>query len=222
MAPDPKATPQPTLRRLPQYHRFLKRLLHEGQHFVSCTHIAHEFDLDPTQVRKDLACTGIVGKPRVGYEVETLIATMEHHLGWDNVTEAFLVGVGHLGTALLGYDGFAQYGVNLIAAFDVDPAKIGTRVAGKQVLALSKLPDLAQRMHVHIGIITTPAAAAQEVADLMVQGGIKGLWNFAPVHLKVPRGVVVENQQLAAGLAILGARVAESVRLAQRTEEVSA
>ncbi|MEN6644977.1 MAG: redox-sensing transcriptional repressor Rex [Armatimonadia bacterium] len=207
-----KAAPEPTLRRLPSYYRFLTELAHEGRALVSCTHIAHEFGLDPTQVRKDLAVTGITGKPKVGYEVPSLIEAIKQFLGWDNVTEAFLVGAGSLGTALLGYEGFKEHGLNIIAAFDVDEGKVGQKLHGKQVLPLSKLSNLAQRMHIHLGIITTPAAAAQQVADLMVDGGIKAIWNFAPASLKVPSSVIVENQQLASSLAVLSSKLADAVR----------
>lgn len=208
----PGAAPEPTLRRLPAYYRFLKQLQREGRGMVSCTHIAHEFDLDPTQVRKDLACTGIVGKPKVGYEVTVLLAAVESFLGWDNMTEAFLAGVGSLGTALLGYEGFAEHGLKIIAAFDVDPQKVGSQVHGHRVLPLAKLENLARRMHVHIGIITTPAEAAQAVADQMVAGGIKAIWNFAPAPVRVPPGVVIEHQQLASSLAVLSSKLAGVLR----------
>lgn len=207
-----KCAPEPTLRRLPSYHRFLKHLQKEGRGLVSCTHIAHDLDLDPTQVRKDLAYTGIVGKPKVGYEVPVLIAALESFLGWDNTTEAFLAGAGSLGTALLGYRGFREHGLDIIAAFDLDPAKIGESIHGKRVMPMQKLGDLARRMHVHLGIITTPAEGAQDAADLMAAGGIKAIWNFAPVSLKLPPGVIVENVQLSSSLAVLSSKLAEALR----------
>lgn len=210
--PVTKAAPEPSLRRLPSYYRFLKHLAAQGRGLVSCTHIAHELDLDPTQVRKDLAVTGVVGKPKVGYEVPVLMRAIESFLGWDNVTEAFLVGAGSLGTALLGYEGFREHGLNIIAAFDVEEAKIGQKIHGKQVLPLSKLSNLAARMHIHLGIITTPAEAAQDVADMMVAGGIRAIWNFAPANVRVPPGVIVENQQLASSLAVLSSKLAEALR----------
>lgn len=213
----PRVAPEPTLRRLPSYYRFLKYLQYEGRGLVSCTHIAHDQGLDPTQVRKDLAVTGIVGKPKVGYEVPVLIAAIESFLGWDNAQEAFLVGAGSLGTALLGYSGFKEYGLNIIAAFDVDPGKVGQKLHGKVVMPLEKLSNLATRMHIHMGIITTPAEAAQAVADQMVAGGIRAIWNFAPVCLKVPPSVIVENVQLSSSLAVLSNKLREMLR----KEEVS-
>lgn len=207
-----RVAPEPTLRRLPSYHRFLKHLQHEGRGLVSCTHIAHDLSLDPTQVRKDLAVTGIVGKPKVGYEVPVLIAAIESFLGWDNAQEAFLVGAGSLGTALLGYEGFKGHGLNIIAAFDVAEGKVGQKLHGKAIMPLHKLPNLAARMHVHLGIITTPAEGAQQAADLMIEGGIRAIWNFAPVSLKVPAGVIVENVQLSSSLAVLSNKLREVLR----------
>lgn len=208
-ADQPKVAPEPSLRRLPAYHRFLRQIQSEGRGLVSCTHIAHDLGLDPTQVRKDLAVTGIVGKPKVGYEVPVLLAAIEQFLGWDNTTEAFLVGAGSLGTALLGYQGFREHGLNIIAAFDTDESKVGEKIHGKAIMPLHKLANLAQRMHIHLGVITTPAEGAQEAAELMVEGGIRAIWNFAPVSLKLPPGTIVENVQLSSSLAVLSCKLAE-------------
>jgi len=194
--------PVPTLRRLPAYHHYLLQLRANGRVAVSCTHIAEDLKLYPTQVRKDLAITGIVGRPKVGYEVEELIESIESFLGWNDSHSAFLVGVGGLGSALIGYPGFDRYGFDIVAGFDVDPKKVGTTLHGKRILDLAKLTGLANRMHVHLGIIAVPDTAAQMVADIMVKGGIKAIWNFAPVGLKVPDGVVVQNEDLASSLAV--------------------
>ena len=195
-------TPVPTLRRLPAYHHYLIQLRQAGRPVVSCTHIAEDLKLYPTQVRKDLAATGIVGRPKVGYDVGELIAAIETFLGWNDTRSAFLVGVGGLGSALIGYPGFAQQGFDIVAGFDVDPKKVGSSLHGKRVLPIDKLPGLARRMHVYLGIIAVPASAAQATADVMVDGGIKAIWNFAPVGLKVPEGVVVHNEDLASSLAV--------------------
>jgi len=194
--------PVPTLRRLPMYHRYLLALRDEERPFVSCTLISEALSLYPTQVRKDLAVTGIVGKPKVGYSVEELIDAIETFLSWNDHHSAFLVGVGGLGSALIGYPGFERYGFDIVAGFDIDAKKVGTIIHGKRVLDVDKLPGLAARMHVHLGIIAVPAGAAQVIADVMVRGGIRAIWNFAPVGLKVPEGVVVHNEDLAASLAV--------------------
>ena len=188
--------PVPTLRRLPTYHHYLLRLREQGRPFVSCTLIAEDLKLYPTQVRKDLAVTGIVGKPKVGYSVDELLESIESFLSWNDHHSAFLVGVGGLGSALIGYPGFERYG------FDIDAKKVGTAIHGKRILDIDKLPGLAARMHVHLGIIAVPASAAQVIADVMVRGGIRAIWNFAPIGLKVPEGVVVHNEDLAASLAV--------------------
>lgn len=177
---------------------------------MSCTVLAEFLRRDATQVRKDLSYTGIAGKPKVGYQLDGLIQAIERFLGWDNVSEAFLVGVGNLGRALLGYDGFSSKGLSIVAAFDVDERKVGTEIHGRHVLALDRLPGLAQRLHVSLGIITTPGEGAQGVADAMVSGGIRAIWNFAPVLLSVPEHVVVENEQLSASLAVISQRLAKA------------
>jgi redox-sensing transcriptional repressor len=169
---------------------------------VSCTHIAEDLKLYPTQVRKDLAVTGIVGRPKIGYAVDELLESIETFLSWNDHHCAFLVGLGGLGSALIGYPGFERYGFDIVAGFDVDPTKVGTTLHGKRILDIDKLPGLAARMHVHIGIIAVPASAAQGIADLMIRGGIRAIWNFAPIGLQVPDGLVVHNEDLAASLAV--------------------
>jgi redox-sensing transcriptional repressor len=203
------SVPEPTLRRIPQYHHYLRGILANGQTGVSCTHIGAELRLDPTQVRKDLAYTGIVGRPKTGYDVNELITAIEEFLGWNNLTDAFLVGVGSLGTALVGYAGFKNYGLNIIAAFDTNPAKQCESFFGIPVFPVTKLPNLAKRMKIQIGIITVPAEGAQEAANQLIKGGICGIWNFAPVNLQVPPDVIVQNENLASGLAILSKKMAQ-------------
>lgn len=206
-----RGAPLPTVRRLPTYLRLMRQLRAAGREYVSSIQIAEELKLEAIQVRKDLAVTGIEGKTKVGFPVPALIEAIESFLGWDNTTDAFLVGAGSLGTALMGYEGFAHHGLNIVAAFDVDRAKIGRRVHGKEVLPLHKLPDLAARMHIHMGIIATPAGAAQAVAALMAAAGIRAIWNFAPVRLEVPAPIVVQNEDLSSGLAVLSVQLAEAL-----------
>lgn len=206
-----RAVPEPTLRRLPLYHRYLKQQQDLGREFISCTHIGSELGLDPTQVRKDIEITGAAGRPKVGYALGELVTAIEHFLGWDNVNEAFLVGAGSLGAALLGYAKFQHCGLDVVAAFDTNPAKVGTTIHGKHVLPVEKLPNLAERMHIHIGIITVPAPAAQEVADLMIKGGIRAIWNFAPLRLKLPADIIVHNEDLYCSLAALSQKLAKAL-----------
>jgi redox-sensing transcriptional repressor len=212
-AGDPvKSVPLPTVRRLPTYLRLLYGLKARGREVVSCTYIAEDLGLVSVQVRKDLAMTGIVGRPKVGYYVAELIEAIERFLGWKNACDAFVIGAGGLGSALLGYDGFKEYHLNVLAGFDVNPAKIGTPIHGKEIFAMEKLSDLVGRMHVMIGILTVPAAAAQEAADALVRAGMRAIWNYTPVTLQVPDTVIVEDVKLAASLAVLSSRLAELLR----------
>jgi redox-sensing transcriptional repressor len=205
--------PQPSLNRLPQYHHYLNELKTKGISRVSCSAIGRDLNLVPVQVRKDLQYTGIVGKPKTGYDVVELVQAIESFLGWNNVNEAFLVGAGNLGTALLGHERFSNFGLRIVAAFDTDPEKIGQWVRGKMVLPLDKLADLAQRMSIHLGIITAPAEYAQAIAEEMVKGGIQAIWNFAPVRLKVPPQVIVLNEDLYSSLASLSWKLAQRFHL---------
>jgi redox-sensing transcriptional repressor len=163
---------------------------------------------DPTQVRKDIQYTDIVGKPKTGYDINQLIKAIESFLNWENFDDAFLVGAGVLGQAILSYKAFKNYGLNFVAAFDISEDKIGQKFFDIEVLPLNKLQNLAKRMHVHVGVITTPAQAAQEVADIMISSGIIAIWNFAPVSLKVPDDIVVENIQFSQSLAVLSRKLA--------------
>jgi redox-sensing transcriptional repressor len=207
-----KTAPLPSVRRLPTYLRLLHELKSRGRDVVSCTHIAADLGLVSVQVRKDLAITGIVGKPKVGYQIPELIAAIEEFLGWNNTRDAFLVGVGCLGTAILGYEGFSEFNLNVLAGFDNDPKKLHKTVHSKEVLPMEKFPNLVKRMRVLIGILTVPAAAAQEVADFMVRAGIRAIWNYTPVALRVPDAVVVEDVRLGSSLAALSSRLAEVLR----------
>lgn len=203
-----KPFPHPSIRRLPAYLRMLRQLRAEGAGKVSCTRIARELDLDSTQVRKDLALTGITGRPRIGYELTPLVEAIESFLGWDTNSDAYLVGSGSLGRALIGYENFRQCGLNIVAAFDISEDKIGCEVHGRPVHALFDMPELAERQQVRVGVLTVPGAAAQEAADVMVRSGLTGIWNFAPVKLDVPAHVAVENVELVSSLAVLSVNMA--------------
>jgi redox-sensing transcriptional repressor len=210
--------PQPSLRRLPQYHHYLSELKVKGINRVSCSVIGRDLNLVPVQVRKDLQYTGIIGKPKTGYVVTELIHAIETFLGWNNVNEAFLVGAGNLGTALLGHERFSNFGLRIVAAFDTDPAKVGQWIHQKAVLPLDKLADLAQRMSIHLGIITAPAEFAQGIADEMVKGGIQAIWNFAPIRLKVPSHIIVHQEDLYSSLASLSWKLARRYQVPVQPE----
>ena len=199
-----------TIGRLPAYHRYLKEKLAEGEKTISSTSIAEDLHLNAVQVRKDLSVISTVaGKPKLGFEIAELIEDINRILGYDNVTDAVLVGAGGLGSALAGYDGFKNYGLNIVAVFDSDPEIIDSTVNGIKVLDAAQIQHLVRRLNVLIGIITVPKSAAQKVADELIEGGVRAIWNFAPVHLNVPENIAVKNEDMAASLAILSKRLAE-------------
>jgi len=207
MPTERKTAGVPTIKRLPLYLRLLRRMKAEGEEYASGTVVARELGLDPIVVRKDLAITGAVGRPRLGFPMDEIISAIEDFLGWSNTSDAFLVGVGNLGRALLGYTGFEQHGMRIVAAFDTDPAIIGTKVHGKTVLDVKKLPAMAKEMHVQIGVLTVTASVAQQVANAMVEGGIRAIWNFTPTTLDVPDNVILQREELASSLAVLSHRL---------------
>lgn len=205
-----KFTPQPTMRRIPHYLHLLKRLKESGSERVSSTIIANELSLDPTQVRKDLEYTGVKGKPKTGFIVTELIDAIHNFLNWNSQQSAFLVGAGHLGLAMLGYKRFKDYGLNFIAAFDNDEEKIGKEFFNTRVYSVDEIPALAKKMDVKIGVITVPASAAQNAAELLVEGGVQAIWNFAPTSVRVPKDVIVENAQFTESLAALSRKLIEA------------
>ena len=193
-----------TLRRLPSYLRYLYQLDKHAVPTVSSTTIANGLGLNPVQVRKDIAfVSSVAGKPKTGYITKELIADLEGYLGYNNTRDAVLVGVGGLGRAIMGYDGFRNYGLNIVAAFDVNESVTGTEINGKPVYHMDKLESTVKRFKIQLGIICVPSAAAQGVADSMVNAGIKAIWCFAPVHLNLPAGIAVKGEDLAASLALL-------------------
>ena len=189
--------------RLTRYLFLLENLKDGAPETISATTIARELGLNDVQVRKDLASISGGGKPRVGYVTKELTADISHFLGHDNVSDAVLAGAGNLGKALLNYDNFKNYGLNIVVAFDSNPALAGTEVNGRVILGLEKMGSLCKRMRIKIGIITVPAEFAQSVCDTMTASGVKAIWNFAPVSLKTPDDVAVKNEDMAASLAML-------------------
>lgn len=192
-----------SLQRLPVYLNYLKSLPSEGNNTISSGAIAQALGLGEVLVRKDLAYTSCVGRPKVGYVREELIAALEEFLCCNNKKSAVIVGVGGLGRALLGYGGFIHYGIEIAAAFDTDSAKIGKDIAGKPVLDARDIDDGCKKYGATLAIVAVPAAHAQSVADQLTQAGIKAILNFAPVQLKTQAGVKVINIDVAANLAVL-------------------
>ena len=192
------------LRRMPAYLVYLRNLQRQGYQNVSASKAADYFGLSEIQVRKDFsAVCSTPGKPKAGFSVYSLIESIELYMGFRNAKDAVLVGVGSLGRALLNYSGFTPYGLNIVAAFDHSPTLVGSQINHKLILSAEKVSETCRRLAVHIGIITVPDQQAQLVCDQLVAGGVRALWNFAPIHLSVPEGVLVQNEDMAVSLALL-------------------
>ena len=198
--------PKATLGRLPQYLEYL-RSLPEIRRTISATAIAKALSLGDVQVRKDLAVVSGAGKPKIGYETDKLITDIESHLGCERLTNAVLVGAGKLGRALLDYDGFEDFGVRIVAGFDCNETVLtkGT----KDILPIRDIEVYCREHDVKLGIITVGQGSAQDVCDKLVKSGIKAIWNFAPVTLKVPNGVLLKQENLALSLAYLKGQISK-------------
>ncbi len=195
--------PEPTLRRLPWYLSNVKLLKKKGERFVSSTQISKEINVDASQIAKDLSYVNISGRTRVGYEVDTLIAVLEDFLGFTNLHQAFLFGVGSLGGALLRDSGLRHFGLQIVAAFDVNPDLVGTSLNGIPIFHSDEFEQKRKEYGVHIGVLTVPIEIAQQITDKMVAGGIKAVWNFTPFRIRVPESIVVQNTSLYAHLAVM-------------------
>ena len=196
-----------TLQRLPTYLNYLKSLDDDGN--ISSTEIARALGLNDVQVRKDLSSVSSGGRPKVGYNIRGHILDLKEFLGYNAVNDAVMVGCGNLGRALMSYRGFREYGLRIGAGFDVSDDIVGEEVSGKPVLPLSGLPQYCRENGIRIGVITTPAQAAQKACDLLMEGGIKAVWNFAPAHITVGEGVLVQNENMACSLALLSKHLNE-------------
>ncbi|OGI26544.1 MAG: redox-sensing transcriptional repressor Rex [Candidatus Melainabacteria bacterium RIFOXYA12_FULL_32_12] len=193
----------PTLRRLPSYYHILCQQSEIGIEYISSASMANLLGIDDTQVRKDIAITGYNGKPKVGFEIKDSKAHFEKFLGFNNKKRAFIIGAGNLGIALAKYQDFNKYGLEIVALFDNDPHKIGLKIGYKKVFSIFDLTNLEKEINAHMAILTVPAENAQDVADSIVNAGIKTIWNFAPINLRVPDDVLVWNQDLIASFVTL-------------------
>lgn len=195
-----------TLGRIPIYLKYLKSIEDESKN-ISATAIARELGLGEVQVRKDLGTVSGVGRPKTGYKVSELIYSLEKFLGADKTENVVIVGAGKLGKALLGYKGFEDYGLHIIAAFDKIIKSPVTENGEKTIYPMDNFPLFCKQNNVKIGIITVPAESAQEICDLFVKNGIKAIWNFAPCSLSVPEGINIQYENMALSLAYLNKKV---------------
>ncbi len=199
--------PKSALVRMPLYYCYLQERLQSGAEFVSSAAMGEDLGLNAVQVRKDLAgVSSTPGRSKVGFRTAALLEDMKRFLGYDKLEEVVLVGVGGLGRTLLQYPGFKSYGLEVVAGFDTDESLWGRSFGGKPVYRMEELERLVRCRGVEMGIITVPGPQAQRVADRLVKCGIRSIWNFAPVHVDVPQGVVIKNENLAASLAVLKIR----------------
>ena len=199
------------LKRLPGYLSYLKSIPESAPPHISATALANALGMGEVQVRKDLAMVSDGGRPKIGYLREGLIDDIEQFLGYDNTTDAVLIGAGKLGQALMAYKGFDDYGLNILAAFDARP-KMERTDEGKPVYDISKLEQFCRSHKVLMGIITVPAESAQQVADQLVACGIKAIWNFAPTHLDVPGNILIQSENMATSLAVLSVHLQAQIK----------
>lgn len=212
--------PLPVLRRLPFYYTYLLEHQAGGLVSVSSSQMADDLNLHPVQVRKDLAMTQVSGRPRTGFNVKDLIERLEEMLGYNDVKPALLVGSGHLGSALVNYSGFEGFGLNFVAAFDADESKVGKKIGDLTIRSMDEINEAIDEFDIKIAVIAVPGSVSQEVCDrLMEPRKIKAVWNFAPNHLQVPKGVILQNENIAASLSVLSKRLMDQEYMEAQGQE---
>ena len=195
--------PEPTLRRLPWYLAYAKLVLKEGETNISSTQIAKNIAVDASMVAKDLSFVNVSGRTRVGYDVKELVGVLEAFLGFTNSHKAFLFGVGSLGGALMHDNGLEQFGLEIVAGFDVKYELTGTNINKIPIHHIDRFPELQKQTDINIGVLTVPVDRAQAVSELMIEGGIQAIWNFTPYRIRVPENVIVQNTSIYAHLAVM-------------------
>ncbi len=199
--------PEPTLRRLPWYLAYVNMLRAQDIEYVSSTQISRKINVDASQIAKDLSFLNIKGKTRIGYQVETLATELSNFLGFHNDHTAFMIGAGSLGSALIRDSGLMQFGLHIVAGFDVDEKIVGTEICGIPIYHISELAEREKQYNAEIGILAVPVEHAQESADLLVANGMRAIWNFTPFRIKVDENVVIQNTSIYAHLAVMYNRI---------------
>ncbi len=194
--------PEPTLHRLPWYLAYVKIMQAQGVEHISSTQIAKAINVDASQIAKDLSFVNISGKTRVGYEVNSLVNVLEHFLGFNSQHKAIVYGVGRLGAALMHDSGLAQYGLEIVAGFDVRAMK-QNNINGIPLYSVNEFSKKREELDAQIGILTVPVEKAQECADYMIANGIKAIWNFTPYRLQAPKHIVIQDTSIYAHLAVM-------------------
>lgn len=216
----PEIIPNPAARRLSFYLRQLEMYQRKGRRTISSKQLGVVLGYTDAQVRKDLAYFGQFGHPGIGYRVDELVVRLRQILGTDKTWDVILVGAGNLGRALLAYQGFHSRGFRIVAVFDSDKAKIGTRFGHLDILPAATMPQFIRDKQIHLAILAVPADVAQDVADNLVAAGVQGILNFAPVSLIVPSSVALNSVDLAVQLEQISFQVgfAEMTRRKQVME----
>lgn len=200
--------PEPSLRRLPWYLAYVDILRQTGVETVSSTQISRALNVDASQIAKDLSLLDIKGKTRIGYPIADLSATLSEFLGFRKRHRAFVMGCGSLGSALMQDKGLQNYGLEIVAGFDIRPELAGSFISGVPVYLTSEMSRIQHELDAGIGILTVPAVKAQEAADFMVASGLKAIWNFTPYRIRVREGIVKANTSIYAHLALIYNRLA--------------
>lgn len=195
--------PEPTLRRLPWYLAYVEILRAQGIETISSTQISRALSVDASQIAKDLSFLNVKGKTRIGYEVESLVDALSDFLGFTRSHKAYVIGCGSLGKALIRDSGLSNYGLEIVAGFDVNEAVVSRTDLGVPIYQMERIYDVMNDNPASIGIITVPPECAQECADLAISSGIKAIWNFSPYRVKVAEGVVMANTSIYAHLALI-------------------
>jgi redox-sensing transcriptional repressor len=201
--------PEPTLRRLPWYLAYAKLVLNSGEVYLSSTQIAKAIAVDAAVVAKDLSYVKITGRTRVGYDVNDLVTVLDRFLGFTKSHKAFLFGVGSLGGALMHDNGLEQFGMEIVAGFDVKYELAGTSINKIPIHHVDRFEELQRITGINIGILTVPVERAQQVSELMIDGGIKAIWNFTPYRIRMPEHIIVQNTSIYAHLAVMFNRLNE-------------
>ncbi len=201
--------PEPTLRRLPWYLAYAQLVQKSGELHLSSTQIAGNIAVDASKVAKDLSYVNISGRTRVGYDVNELVKVLQEFLGFTKSHKAFLFGVGSLGGALMHDNGLNHFGLDIVAGFDVKFELAGTSINRIPIHHVSVFEELQKKTGINIGILTVPTDKAQETAEMMIEGGIKAIWNFTPFRIRVPENIIVQNTSIYAHLAVMFNRLNE-------------
>lgn len=201
--------PEPTLRRLPWYLAYVNLLRVRKVEYVSSTQISNAINVDASKIAKDLSFLNIKGKTRIGYEVENLLRELVDFLGFKKEHNTFIIGVGSLGAALIQDSGLSQYGLRIVAGFDIKEELIGKDICGIPIFHISELSQRQKEFDAEIGILAVPVEHAQEATNQIVEGGLKAVWNFTPFRIKANENIVIQNTSIYAHLAVMYNRMSE-------------